>query len=90
MVELKTSEFKPEHIGQLGFYMTAVDQQVKTSDDKATIGLIICKTKESTVVEYALHTSNQPMGVAEYVFTQLPSEFAEYLPNVEEVSTVLK
>ena len=90
VVELKTTEFKPEHIGQLGFYMTAIDQQVKMPDDKATIGLIICKTKENTVVEYALNTSNQPMGVAEYAFTQLPSEFAEYLPNADEVSLLLK
>ena len=70
--------------------MTTIDKQVKTSDDKATIGLVICKTKEHTVVEYALHTSTQPMGVADYVFTQLPSEFAEYLPNADEVSTVFK
>lgn len=83
VIELKTTEFKPEHIGQLGFYMTAVDKQLKTDKDKWTIGLIICKTKDSTVVEYALNNSNQPMGVAEYRFKQLPEEFSQYLPDSE-------
>jgi hypothetical protein len=89
VIELKASEFKPEHIGQLGFYMTAIDKQVKTKEDKETIGLIICKTKDSTVVEYALNTSNQPMGVAEYVFSQLPKELTEYLPNIDELSRAI-
>lgn len=90
VIELKTTEFKPEHIGQLGFYMTAVDQQVKIDEDNATIGLIICKTKDKTVVEYALNTSNQPMGVAEYVFSQLPAEFAKYLPDSDDLTMIME
>jgi hypothetical protein len=90
VIELKTTEFKPDHIGQLGFYMTAVDQQVKTEQDQKTIGLIICKTKNATVVEYALATTDKPMGIAEYRFSQLPEEFSQYLPDSGELENAIK
>jgi hypothetical protein len=70
--------------------MTAIDEQVKAEDDKETIGLIICKTKNATVVEYALNKSNQPMGIAEYSFTQLPEEFSQYLPNTDELENAMQ
>ena len=83
VIELKITDFKPEYIGQIGFYMTAVDKQIKTETDKETIGLIICKSKNKTVVEYALANSDRPTGVAEYKLTQLPAEIAEVLPDEE-------
>lgn len=85
VIELKTTEFKPEHIWQLGFYMNVVDKQVRTEEDKETIWLVICKTKNKTIVEYALTNVNQPMWVAEYEFKQLPKEFSKYLPDSEDL-----
>ncbi|OQX93113.1 MAG: hypothetical protein B6I17_04215 [Tenericutes bacterium 4572_104] len=91
IVELKTTEFKPEHIGQIGFYITAIDRDIKTDSDKPTIGLIICKTKNDTIVEYALSNSNQPTGVAEYKLrSELPEDIANYLPNAEDMQKVLE
>lgn len=85
VVELKTTECKPEHIGQIGFYITAVDRDIKTRSDKGTIGLIICKSKNKTVVEYALANSAQPTGVAEYKVSELPSDIAACFPTEEEL-----
>lgn len=66
VIELKAGKFKPEHLGQLGFYMTAVDRQVKDEHDNPTIGLLLCKSKNKIVAEYALGDKTQPMGIAEY------------------------
>ncbi len=89
-IELKTTEFKPEYAGQIGFYITVIDKDVKKDEDKSTIGLIICKSKNSTVVEYALANSSKPMGVAEYKLSELPKDIAEYLPSQEELKNVFK
>lgn len=75
VVELKTGEFKPEHIGQLNFYLTSVDRQFKTELDTPTIGLLLCKNRNNVVVEYALHNNPAPIGVAEYQLQQLLEEF---------------
>jgi predicted nuclease of restriction endonuclease-like (RecB) superfamily len=83
VIELKITDFKPEYVGQIGFYMTTIDRQVKTETDKETIGLIICKSKNKTVVEYALANSDRPTGVAEYKLKELPPEIAEVLPDEE-------
>ena len=66
VIELKTGDFKPEHLGQLGFYLTAVDKQIKSDHDSATIGLLLCKNKNKIVAEYALRDKTQPMGIAEF------------------------
>ena len=66
VIELKTTEFKPEHVGQLNFYIAAVDDLLAGKDDKPTIGLLICKSKDQTIVEYALKDMQQPMGISEY------------------------
>lgn len=71
VVELKTGEFKPEHIGQLNFYLTAVDNQFKTEQDSPTVGLLLCKNRNKVVVEYALRNNPNPIGVAEYQLQQL-------------------
>ena len=66
VIELKAGKFKPEHLGQLSFYLTAVDAQIKHAQDGPTIGLLLCKSKNKVVAEYALRDNARPMGVAEY------------------------
>ncbi len=90
VVELKATAFKPEHAGQLNFYLAAVDKQIKTSDDKPTIGLLLCKTKKRTVAEYALSGIDKPIGVAEYQLVRaLPEPLVTNLPTVEELESEL-
>jgi len=91
VVELKATAFKPEHAGQLNFYLTAVDRQVKAPDDKPTIGLLLCKTKNGTVAEYALAGIDKPIGVAEYELVRaLPKTLVTSLPTVEELESELE
>ncbi|MEA3543941.1 MAG: PDDEXK nuclease domain-containing protein, partial [Thermodesulfobacteriota bacterium] len=91
VVELKVGDFKPEHLGQLSFYLTAVDRQVKTAEDKATIGLLLCKSKNKIVAEYALGDKNQPMGIAEYKLqTFLPKDMENQLPSIEQIERELE
>ncbi|RUQ35943.1 MAG: DUF1016 domain-containing protein [Candidatus Competibacteraceae bacterium] len=90
VVELKATAFKPEHAGQLNFYLTAVDRQVKAPDDQPTIGLLLCKTKKRTVAEYALSGIDKPIGVAEYQLVRaLPEPLVTSLPTVEELESEL-
>jgi len=87
---LEAVEFKPEHAGQLNFYLTAVDRQVKSPDDKPTIGLLLCKTRKRTVAEYALSGIDKPIGVAEYrLLRDLPENLAINLPTVAELESEL-
>ena len=69
---LMSGGFKPEHVGQLGFYMEAIDRQIKNEWDEPTIGLLLCRDGNRTVVEYALSVTDKPMGVARYKLTQRP------------------
>jgi predicted nuclease of restriction endonuclease-like (RecB) superfamily len=86
VVELKATEFKPEHTGQLNFYLGAVDAQMKGADDRSTIGLLLCKTKNRLVAEYALAGTNRPMGIAEYELVRaLPEPLDRSLPSIEEI-----
>lgn len=90
VIELKTGDFKPEHTGQLGFYLTAVDQLIKTEHDAPSIGLLLCKNRNRLVVEYALRDNTKPMGVAEYQLAQaLPDELKGQLPSVEDLEREL-
>jgi hypothetical protein len=90
VVELKAGEFKPEHAGQLNFYLSAVDRQLKAPDDQPTIGLLLCKTKNRLVAEYALSGLTQPMGVAEYQLVRaLPEPLDTKLPTIEELEAEL-
>ena len=66
VIELKTRRFKPQDLGQLSFYMSAVDRQVKSKQDGKTIGLLLCKSRNDVVVEYALSDMRRPMGVSTY------------------------
>jgi predicted nuclease of restriction endonuclease-like (RecB) superfamily len=90
VIELKATDFKPEHTGQLSFYLTAVDAQVKAPDDAPTIGLLLCKSKNRVVAEYALRDTNRPMGVAEYQLVEaLPKDLETSLPSVEQIEREL-
>lgn len=91
VIELKAGEFKPEHLGQLGFYLTAVDMQVKDAADGPTIGLLLCKSKNKVVAEYALHDNAKPLGIAEYQLVQaLPEQLLTSLPTVEQIERELQ
>ena len=90
VIELKAGKFKPEHLGQLGFYMTAVDRQVKHKQDNPTIGLLLCKSKNKVVAEYALGDKSQPMGIAEFkLLESLPAEMQTSLPSIEQIEREL-
>jgi hypothetical protein len=90
VIELKAGKFKPEHLGQLGFYLTAMDRQVKNEHDNPTIGLLLCKSKNKVVAEYALGDKTQPMGIAEYkLLESLPAELQTSLPSIEQIEREL-
>jgi predicted nuclease of restriction endonuclease-like (RecB) superfamily len=90
VVELKTGVFKPEHTGQLRFYLSAVDAQMKSEQDNPTIGLLLCKTKNRVVAEYALRDLNKPIGVAKYqLVVALPKELQTSLPSIEQIEREL-
>lgn len=90
VIELKAEKFKPEHLGQLSFYLTAVDMQVKAEQDNPTIGLLLCKSKNTVVAEYALRDKTQPIGVAEYqLIESLPEELQTSLPSIEQIEREL-
>jgi len=91
VVELKAGAFKPEHAGQLSFYLSAVDVQMKAEFDNPTIGLLLCKKKNKVVAEYALRDSNKPIGIAEYqLIESLPAELQTSLPSIEAIEQALE
>ena len=86
VVELKTTKFKPEHIGQLKFYVTAVNKQLCTEGDTPTIGLLICKDKNNVIAEYTLEDIHNPIGVSSYkLFDELSKDYQSSLPSIEEI-----
>jgi predicted nuclease of restriction endonuclease-like (RecB) superfamily len=90
VIELKAGNFKPEHTGKLSFYLSAVDAQVKAPEDAPTIGLLLCKSKNRVVAEYALRDTNKPIGVAEYQLVEaLPKELEASLPSIEQIEREL-
>mgnify|MGYP002279907531 CR=1 FL=1 len=90
IVELKTVDFEPEHAGKLNFYIKAVDEQLRQQGDQPTIGLLLCKSHDRLVAEYALSDIHKPIGVSEYQITQsLPEELKSSLPTVEEIEAEL-
>lgn len=89
-IELKIGDFQPEFVGKMQFYLTALDRQVRQEDENPSIGIILCKEKSRTIVEYALHDANKPIGVATYQITKtLPKEFKGQLPKPEEIAALL-
>lgn len=90
VVELKPVKFLPEFAGKLNFYVTAVDEHLRTDGDNPTIGMLICKSKNDTVVEYALKNTQQPIGVSEYTLTRtLPDNLKPALPTIEQIEAEL-
>ena len=91
VVELKATKFKPEHIGQLNFYVSAVDAQIKTEMDNPTIGLLICKDKNDIVAEYSLKNITSPIGVSSLkIYNELMEEYKSTLPTIEEIENSLR
>ena len=89
-IELKVGEFKPEYVGKMQFYLRALDELVRLKDENFSIGIILCKSKNKTIVEYTLHDASKPIGVAEYrVFDQLPKAMQKQLPTPELIATLL-
>lgn len=90
VVDLKAGTFKPEHAGQLNFYLSTVDAQIKAEDDKPTIGLLLCKQKNRLVAEYALSGIDKPIGIAEYqLLRDLPESLERSLPSIAEIEEEL-
>jgi len=85
VIELKIKEFEPEYAGKLGYYITAINNQLKKDVDNPTIGLLIVKQKDNIDVQYSLESSSQPIGVSEYTLSKLlPENFKSALPSIEE------
>ncbi len=86
-VELKIGKFLPEYKGKMEFYLNVLNDTVKLPHENPSIGIIICKSKKRTIVEYALKDSNQPIGIATYSLTsELPDSYQEILPDGEEIA----
>ena len=91
VVELKVTELEPSYIGQLGVYIAAINHQRKKDMDNETLGLLICKTKDNIVAEYALESSREPIGISEYNLSKLlPKNYKSSLPSIEEIEEKLK
>lgn len=92
VIELKAGEFKPEYVGKLNFYISVVDDiLVDKKIDKPTIGLLICKSKDNTIVEYSLRNIEKPIGVSEFKLSEvLPEEYKNALPSIEEIEAKLE
>jgi predicted nuclease of restriction endonuclease-like (RecB) superfamily len=86
VIDLKMGEFKPEYAGKMNFYLSAIDAQEKHPTDQPTIGIILCKSKNKTVVEYALRDMVKPTVVSEFqLLEQLPAQLEGSLPTIEEL-----
>jgi len=90
VIELKVKKFEPEYTGKLGYYIVAVNEQIKSDIDNPTIGLLICRTKDNIEAKYSLESSSQPIGISEYTLSKLiPENFKSSLPSIEEIEREL-
>ncbi|WP_349244718.1 PDDEXK nuclease domain-containing protein [Anaerobaca lacustris] len=90
-VELKVGEFEPEHVGKMQFYLAALDDRAREEDENPSIGIILCKEKRRTIVEYALRDARRPIGVATYrIIRRLPRELKGQLPSPEQIGNLLE
>ena len=90
VIDLKAKAFQPEFVGKMNFYLAAVDDLLRHADDKPSIGLIICKTKDQVVAEYALRNTTTPIGISEYKLAEsLPADLKGSLPTIEELESEL-
>lgn len=90
-IELKIGKFLPEYVGKMQFYLSVLDNTVKLPDENPSIGIILCKSKQRTIVEYALKDSNKPIGVSTYqIVSTVPQELKNQLPDPEQVAKLLE
>jgi len=90
-IELKIGDFKPEYKGQIEFYLDQLDQKYRFDDENPPIGIVICRNKTKTIVEYALRNMNRPLGIATYTVTsKLPASYQQDLPGPEEIAARLQ
>jgi len=91
VIELKNTRFMPEYAGKINFYLSAVDTLLKQSDDKPSIGILLCRDKNNIQAEFALRDMGKPVGVSEFSFTEiLPEELKSSLPTIEELEMEFK
>lgn len=91
VIELKIDSFKPEYLGKLSFYLTSIDNLLKTEQDKPTIGLLLCKIDNKITAEWALKDTNKPLGIAEYkINDEMPAELLHTLPTIDEIERKLE
>ena len=90
VIDLKMSDFQPEFSGKMNFYLSAVDDLLRHPDDQPSLGLILCKSKNQAIAEYALRDMNKPIGVSAYQLQDaLPEQMKGSLPTIEELEDVL-
>jgi predicted nuclease of restriction endonuclease-like (RecB) superfamily len=89
VIDLKMGEFEPEHAGKMNYYLSIIDEYLKTEEDKPSIGIILCKQKDSIDVEFALRDINKPLGISEFSFNELPDNIKPNLPTVSEIENEL-
>jgi len=91
VIELKNTEFKPEYVGKLNFYLSAIDDMLKHENDNPSIGIVLCKDKDRLTAEYALKDINKPIGVSEYRLSDfVPVELIDTLPSAEDIEKRIK
>jgi predicted nuclease of restriction endonuclease-like (RecB) superfamily len=90
-IELKRGKFLPEYVGKMQFYLAVLNKNVRLADENPSIGIILCKDKNKTIVEYALEQTVSPIGVAKYeIVSQLPENIRNQLPTIEQISYLLQ
>ena len=90
VIELKRGRFRPEYAGKMNFYLSAVDDMLRHPDDKRSIGLILCKSKNGIIAEYALRDIAKPLGISEFKHLEkLPEQLKGTLPTIEEIEAEL-
>ena len=89
-IELKRGDFKPEYVGKMNFYLSALDELIKLPHENQSIGIILCKSQKQSIVEYAFRDMSKPMGVATFrTVAELPERYKNILPDVEELKKLL-
>jgi hypothetical protein len=89
--ELKVGDFQPEFAGKLNFYINCIDEQIKGKEHHPTIGVLLCKTPNQTVIRYSLKSIGTPIGVADYELRKtLPKKLAKQMPTIEELEEQMK
>jgi predicted nuclease of restriction endonuclease-like (RecB) superfamily len=90
IIDLKMSEFEPEHAGKMNFYINTLNETVKGNDDKPAIGIVLCKTKDNVVVDFSLKDIQNPIGISSFTYQQLPDDVKAELPTPEQWNSELK